>query len=149
TSERSTGLPSTTARILSTTPASTTPARALTAPRRRARRRSERMADGEVEVIGALSRTTVELVAPVEAQRSHRAPVAQAEAGGVAQVGEGHVGHERVDVADVREGRPPEAAEEVAPQLDVTQQKSVAPVRPHLVHPEAPQRGVAAREEAV
>src|SRR5712691_1688512 len=147
TSESRTGRPSTTARIRSTTAA---PARTSRTSTSAASTASERMADGEVQVVGLrVLRPVVELVPPVESERAHRALVAQAQARGVAQVAQTHVGDERVDVARFREGRHPERAEQVPAQLDTGQQQRVAAVRPHLVHPEPAQRIVAAGEEAV
>ena len=107
-----------------------------------------------------LVRAAVELDPPVEAQGTEGRAVAQAQPGAVAEVGEAHVGDERVDVADVDEGGKGEGPPHVVTQLAAAQEQAAAPggkeipvraelLRAHGVDGEAAQGVVAPGEEAL
>src|SRR5260221_6988405 len=120
----------TTARMASTTSAGAgrEGPRASSRARRQARRAlSERIADREMEVRRRFVRTPVQLVAPIHADGAEGRPVAQPEAGRIAQVAQVDVPHQGVDVAGIEEGPEGEPAAQAEAQLGPAEDEGVAP----------------------
>src|SRR5262245_37886964 len=111
-----TGRPSTTAEIRSTTSARAPAARSA-APSARPTTRLERMADREVEAVRRLAEGPVELVSPVDAERSEGRLVAQTNPRGIAELPEVDVANEEVDAAHLRERGHRERAARVDTEL--------------------------------